>query len=1036
MKRCFLFLALFLCPLFGLAQSTSATISGGVTDPSGNFVLDANVQIVNDATGVIYSARTNNSGMYLVPILPPGHYHVQASKPGFKTIIKADVVLNVQSALALNFTLPIGATSESVTVDAASLPINTTDASVSTVINRNFVENIPLNGRSFQDLIQLTPGVVTQSPQSNTNIGVNGDFSVNGQRTESNYYTVDGVAANINAGNGTGTPQSANAGTISASTVLGTTQSLVSVDALQEFRVQSSTYSAEYGRSPGGQFSFLTRSGTNVLHGSAYDYLRNNYFDANDWFNDYYGKPISALRQNDFGGTIGGPVWIPHLYNGRDATFFFISYEGLRLTQPQPATIQYVPDTFMRQEAAKALQPVFNAFPMQNGFDYGSASNPNLAEFIDAYSLPSSVDSTGVRLDHTFSQKLTVFFRYAETPSSTKTRFLSSITDVQNNAETYTLGATSAFTANFSNELRAGYADTWASSIGSLDSFGGATPIDLPTALGIGSYQGTQSQIDVNIPSIGSSNLDLTNGSNHNKQWNIVDTATFSLRSHQLKLGIDYRHLSSSLIQGSPYVYAYYASNQHALNNVTDYLGITKWKSAVPLFNETAAFVNDAWRISPALTLSMGIRWEVDPPPTEATGDDAYTLTGSLSNPSSLQLAPQGTRLWATTWFNFAPRIGLAWIVNPSSGRETVFRAGGGVFFDTDDQLATQGYTGIGFRATNTPSESPIPVTSSQLTFTPSPTAPYTSATLYAFPPHLQRPYTLQWNASLEQSLGPANALTVTYVAANGRRLIQLVQSSFSKLNPNFGLVDYIQTGVTSNYQSLQLQFQRSVAHGLHALASYTWSHSIDFGSTGSAFPASRGPSDFDVRNNLQAGMAWDLPSRRGDRFAKYVINGWGVDSRLLVRSSFPITILGNLLTDPNSATQYYSGVNLVPGQPLYIYKSIYPGKRIINRAAFTLPSGMSEGNLPRNQLRGFDATQLNLAIRRDFRIADRATLQFRAETFNLLNHPDFGQIDTAITDATFGQAIKSLNQSLGTMSAQYQQGGARSMQFTLRASF
>jgi Carboxypeptidase regulatory-like domain len=184
-----------------LSQSTSATISGGITDPTGNFITGASVLIVNDETGILYSVRSNSSGMYFVPILPPGHYHLQISKQGFKTIIKPDVVLNVQSAVALNFVLPIGATSQSITVEAGSSLLNTTDATVSTVIDRKFVENIPLNGRSFQDLISMTPGVVTQSPQTQYQApGQNGDFSVNGQRTESNNYSVDGVSGNISAG--------------------------------------------------------------------------------------------------------------------------------------------------------------------------------------------------------------------------------------------------------------------------------------------------------------------------------------------------------------------------------------------------------------------------------------------------------------------------------------------------------------------------------------------------------------------------------------------------------------------------------------------------------------------------------------------------------------------------------------------------------------------------------------------------------------------------------------------------------------------
>jgi Carboxypeptidase regulatory-like domain/TonB-dependent Receptor Plug Domain len=331
------------------SQSTNATISGGVTDPSGKFIQGADVEIANDATGVVYSSKTNSSGMYVVPILPPGHYHVQISKPGFRTIIKADLVLNVQSALALNFVLPVGSTSESVTVDAGSSLINTTDASVSTVVDQKFVKNIPLNGRSFQDLISLTPGVVTQSPQQGGSIQAQGDFSVNGQRTESNYYMIDGVSGNTSAGSANGTGGFGQTGSIAASSALGTTQNLISVDALQEFRISSSSYSAEYGRMSGGQFSFSSRSGTNTLHGTVFDYLRNDLFDANDWFNNYYDISRPALRQNDFGGAVGGPVIVPRLYNGRSKSFFFVSYEGLRLVQPTNASAQYVPSLSLRQ---------------------------------------------------------------------------------------------------------------------------------------------------------------------------------------------------------------------------------------------------------------------------------------------------------------------------------------------------------------------------------------------------------------------------------------------------------------------------------------------------------------------------------------------------------------------------------------------------------------------------------------------------------------------------------------------------------------
>ncbi|MGB7148598.1 MAG: carboxypeptidase-like regulatory domain-containing protein, partial [Terriglobales bacterium] len=282
LSACVLMLAL---PL--VAQSPNGVITGLVTDPSNRIIVGADILAINDVTSVKYSGKTNDDGIYVVPNLPPGAYRLQVSKVGFKTLIKPDIVLNIQDALSVNFTLPLGAAFESVTVEGGASMINTTDASVSTVIDHSYVENMPLNGRSFQDLILLTPGVVTISPQSSGALGQTGEFSVNGQRTESNYYTVDGVSANVGAAAGSTQYYYAGAsGSLPSATALGTTHALVSVDDLQEFRVNSSTYSAEYGHNPGGQFSFETKSGTNQWHGTAYDYLRNGYFDAQDWFND------------------------------------------------------------------------------------------------------------------------------------------------------------------------------------------------------------------------------------------------------------------------------------------------------------------------------------------------------------------------------------------------------------------------------------------------------------------------------------------------------------------------------------------------------------------------------------------------------------------------------------------------------------------------------------------------------------------------------------------------------------------------------
>lgn len=1063
-RSCFVSLLVSLAANTALAQFETATVSGRVVDPSGLSITGAQVKLVDIDRETTSSAVTSNSGLYLFSSVRPGRYRMEVVATGFKTVNATGVTVNVQDNLEQNFKLTVGAVSESVTVESGALLVNTESSAVSTVVDRKFVENVPLNGRSFQDLISMTPGVVTQSPQSpGLSLGFKGDFSVNGQRTESNNYSIDGVTGNIGAGAGTGLPTAANSGSLPASTALGTTQSLISVDALQEFRVQSSTYSAEYGGVPGGQFSLVTRSGTNDLHGTAFDYLRNDFFDANDWFNDHVGQPISPLRQNDFGGTLGGPILIPRLYNGKSKSFFFASYEGLRLTQPQAATIQYVPDSSLRQDAPVQLQPIVNAFPLQNGVDYGNG----LAQFVKSYSLPSTINSTSIRLDHTFSSKLSLFFRFSDTPSSTALRTLSVLNTEAVNVQTYTVGATSQLSGTAYNEFRAGYTRANSSVHGTLDSFGGATPTNLAEAMGVGSSANASIFFEFLVPGIGPAQFALRDSRSREWQWNLLDTASFAIGHHSLKVGVDYRRIVSPLEPSSPSVLVVYVGQNAVLANSTSVLHLQKNIPATPIFNEIGSFIQDEWRVNPNLTLSLGLRWEVQPPLNEAHGDLPYTLLGNLANPGTLTLAPHGTPLWNTTWYNFAPRLGIAWLAHSEPGRETVVRAGGGAFFDTANRVATQGFQAVGFAAFSDVGGAPLPVTPNQLAFPISASPPYTNDLIFAFPRHMQLPYTLEWNASIQQGLGKSQALTLSYVGSNGRRLIQEQQFALQSVNPTFGNVIFSRNDVTSSYQALQLQFQRSLSHGVQALVSYTWSHCIDFGSSDISLPARRGDCDFDVRHNFQAGASWDLPSTHGKRIVDTVLDHWGLDARLIARTAFPVDPVGFQGNDPVTGQFINGGVDVEPGIPLYLYGSQCtaanlgipcPGGRAINFAPgavaggcpdgtpsvgpFCLPPVDSNGNLlrqgdlGRNALRGFGAWQMNLAIRRDFPIHERLRLQLRAEAFNILNHPNFGLVDSDITDATFGQATQMLNQSLGTVASQYQQGGPRSMQFALKLLF
>ncbi len=418
------------------AQSSTAILYGTVVDQEGAVAPDVAIRVTNLDTSLRRETLTDKAGYFVMPLLSPGRYEVNAQQQGFVTVQITNVVLRVNDQLALKIELKLGEISESITVEGASL-IQTESAAVSTVVDHQFVGNLPLNGRNFGSLIELTPGtVLTRSSE--------GQFSVNGQRANANYFMVDGVSANFgNLG------FQLLSGTIPAFNVLGGLNNLVSVDALEEFRVQTSTYAAEFGRMPGAQVSVITRSGTNRFHGDVFDYFRNDALDANDWFANSRGLPKPPLRQNDFGGVLGGPIL-------RNETFFFFSYEGLRLRQPQFA-ITTTPTLAVRNAAPIELKPYLDAFPIPNGKDLGGG----FAELFAGYSNPSTLNATSIRIDHWASRKVNLFGRFNYAPSENIQRnpaSLNQLTTSRQNATTLTLGLTQVISSQneqrFSSQLQ------------------------------------------------------------------------------------------------------------------------------------------------------------------------------------------------------------------------------------------------------------------------------------------------------------------------------------------------------------------------------------------------------------------------------------------------------------------------------------------------------------------------------------------------------------------------------------------------------
>ena len=1037
------------------AQSDVASVTGRVLDPNGAVIIEATVTARNVDTGVATVIQTNQEGVYSFANLNPGNYEFTVSKKGFKEIEKPGVTLHLADNISMNFNMVVGELSQKITVEAGASMINTTDASLSTVVDQTYIKNMPLNGRSLQDLILLAPGVVTTTPQvanAGTNVGSTGEFSVDGQRTESNYFTVDGVSGSVGTAAGRVFVGNATAsGSLPAETALGTTQALVSVDELQEFRVSTSTYSAENGRNPGAQIAFQTKSGTNQWHGTAYDYLRNGFFDARDWFNNYVGVAEPPLHQNDFGGTLGGAIQ-------KDKTFFFTSYEGLRLHAPQPATINVVvPDNCLRGIDATSCQAGETAapaalLPALNGYPLPSANGVNFldgtAQYIASWLNPGSIDSGSLRLDHVMKDKMRFFFRFNQTDSSSGQRGFGALTPSTNQItdytiRTYTGGATTLFSTRWTNDLRINYASNETTYDAFIDPIGGSQPVDIAALSGLT----TGAQFSLNFHGSQAHALSQDHWTGVQNQWNLVDTVSYTVGKHQLKFGADYRRLASHFAVENV-VAAYAFLDPSFVDSNTAFINVGENRPGYPLYKNFSAFAEDEWRVTPRLSVSMGLRWEVNPPPSVTQGQAPYTLMGS--DPNTAQVAPLGTPLWHTTWYNFAPRLGAAYVIRSTPSWETVVRAGGGVFFDSGQQDGGYAFQGPGFFSSGFQAAAfPIDAPSSAPPICDPAQPTCTGYFGVGYEPHLQLPYTIQWNTSIEQALGKSQMLTVSYVGSHASRLLQW-NWFFPPSNPNTFFINHIGNGLTADYQSLQTQFQRRLSGGLTALGSYTWSHCSDYGSFNASLGWQRADCDFDVRHNFSAALSYDLPNAGHSRLANALLHNWGLDNRFTARTAFPINLVGFGNFNPVTGQNLNNGLDFVPGVPVLIYgancDSIMqaagalgpnqgcPGGIGINPNAFTPAS--DQGQTPRNFLRLFGAWQMDMAVRREFPIRENLKLQFRAEAFNIFNHPNFGAVDSAFGDTTFGLITGTLSTSLGVLSPLYQMGGPRSMQFALKLIF
>ncbi len=1030
------------------AQTENGSIRGSVNDATGAAVADAAVRLIDVDRDTQEKGLSGSSGLYGFANVHPGRYRMEVEKSGFKLVRLNGITVNVQDNLEQNFKLEVGAATETVTVTANAANVNTSDGTVSTVVDQDFVDNLPMNGRSFQTLIMLTPGVVV----TGTAFDDQGQFSVNGQRGDANYFTVDGVSANFGVTGYLALVQGGT-GALPALSVAGGTNSLVSVDAMQEFRIQTSSFAPEFGRTPGGQVSIVTRSGTISFHGTLFDYFRNDALDANNWFSGFDNLRKPEERQNDFGGVFGGPVI-------KDNTFFFFSYEGLRLRQPSTQETA-VPDSTSRQQAPATMQPYLNAYPVANGPELGAGS----AQLNASYSNPATLNASSIRIDHVLTPKLNLFGRYNYSPSSSDTRAstqgyepnLGVVGALSSSIQTFTVGLAAAINPEISNEFRANYSNNRFATTYAMDNFGGAAPLT-DSVLFPSGFSSTNGFFNSEILGVGEL-IQGKLGTDEQRQLNFIDNLSVTRGKHQLKFGVDYRWLSPFT---SPYDYRQYAlflgvsscvepcteTPGYALSGISREAASFAEQSDALLAQNLSFYGQDIWKISSRLTLTYGVRWDINPPlKGKNLANDPYTVTG-LNDPVNLALASRGTPLYQTTYGNVAPRVGVAYRIAGGANWTSVLRGGFGTFYDLGSGSLGGVSSYFPYSTDTIYLDVPFPLSAQEAAPPAISTEPPVSTILVA-EPNLKLPRTYEWNAALEQSLGSRQSVSATYVGAIGRDLLRV--TDIISPNSNFDFVNVTSNSATSNYNALQLKFERRLSQGLQALASYTWSHSIDIAST-DAFanylntPSSvanpnidRGNSDFDVRNSFTAGVTYNLPSPEWNAVTRAALGGWSVDSFIFARTAPPVDLIGGITEADGIAL--YPRPNIVPGEPMVLNGPQYPGGKAFNRAAFTAPPPGQQGDFGRNVLRGFGAWQADIAFQRQFHLVDRMGLRFRSEFFNIFNHPNFGQPTNSLTSPLFGQSTQTLASSLSGadnagFNPLYQIGGPRSIQFAAKLQF
>lgn len=1121
--------ALFLAA--SLNGQTFGTVTGEVKDSSGAAIADAQVLVRNTATNGVRVATTNEDGVYTIPALVPGMYDVKAEKTGFKTATRTGIELQVQQTARIDFGLEVGQVTETIEVSAAAALLTTENATVGAVIEQKRITDLPLNGRNFLSLVALSPNVTygfTPAGQiGGRQGGSRGDLtmSISGSRATWSNYTLDGI---------TNTDINFNLYIV-----------LPSVEALQEFKVQTGVYPAEFGRAT-GQINVSTRGGSNDYHGSVFEFLRNDRLDARPYFFKDPESPTQTAptkqpyRQNQYGFTLAGPVQIPKLFNGKNRLFFMANYEGFKSRRTTPQFFTTMTEAMRRGDFSVIPTPLQDpltrvrtqnpdgtftitstAFP--NNQIPANRFNPGSVYLLERFAPLPNIQQTGIpnrnyqwlqkipvdkeqfttRIDLNESSSSQWFGRYSWTDELTVTPGVQLNGSVlYTKASQWVLANTRVFSSSKVNEFRFGYNSLFNNITQELagvenpnERIGTSVRVDDPNSWGLPDVNITNSTLnrfgnDANGPFT----ID-------NKYYQVIDNFSWIAGKHSFRFGGEWRYNQYNQV-GNEFARGRFTTNGSFTGNANTLTGgytgadfllgyFSTIESAVALArsafrnNELGFYIDDTYKVTPRLTVNLGLRWELYQPMKDSLGlQPNFQLRQPLPNYANepdinkhpvlvrtgsgdfyeglafrfrgpVQLARDGRlgeRLINTDYNNFAPRIGIAY--SPSS--QWSFRSGFGVFFSQESKNSIFDLNrATGGRANPVIDQQGVPsltyqnfIDASQLPVS------FAPGLTWAVDTNLATTYTMQYLFNVQRTLGSNSTLEVGYTGNQSRKVAYIRNANAPipgittfdarEPYPEWHGIQYLAGDGIGNYNALSGKLTQRFGNRLTTMFSYTWSKALDENSairgSGSNFTlkdqrcrsCDYGPAAYDIPHRFVTSAIVTLPFGRGQRFLdhggvlNHVVGGWQVSTITVVQSGGPIDTESWDSAGMGAGFPHSNRLNCVAGvNP--VAENPTPDRYFV-REAFTNVVAGQFGNCGRHNLYAPGTWNVDASAMKDFRFNERHALQFRMEMFNAPNHPAWGR-----PSATWGSQGANPATGFGRIRSTSQ---LRQIQFALKYYF